>query len=113
MTTPAERFAPVPIEQRAVLGLWRPPELAPTGPSFEIVEGLDAIDDDSDESGPPAADPVAAAGASIAQQPVETLDETLASVNAVEIDPDRAGQRQPRGFAASNSGWDPLGPDAC
>lgn len=32
MATPAERFVPVPIEQRAVLGLWRPPELAPTGP---------------------------------------------------------------------------------
>jgi transposase InsO family protein len=30
MATPAERFVPVPIEQRAVLGLWRPPELAPT-----------------------------------------------------------------------------------
>jgi hypothetical protein len=38
MASPAKRFAPVPVEQRAVLGLWRPPELAPAGPSCEIVK---------------------------------------------------------------------------
>jgi hypothetical protein len=49
MATPAERFRPVPVEQRAVLGLWRPPELAPTGPSCELPADSDSIDDEPDE----------------------------------------------------------------
>jgi hypothetical protein len=66
-----------------VLGLWRPPELALTGPSSEILEGLDAIDDDQPE--PPTADPVPTPGASTAQQPAATHHDTVTS-NAVEID---------------------------
>ncbi len=85
MATPAERFVPVPIEQRAVLGLWRPPELAPTGPRGESVEDLDALDDQPDDPGPPATDPVAAPGASIVEQPVATHGQAL-GIDAVEID---------------------------
>lgn len=29
MQTSAQRFRPVPVKQRAILGLWLPPELAP------------------------------------------------------------------------------------
>jgi Integrase core domain len=74
MATPAERFAPVPVEQRAVLGLWRPPELASasTGPGCESVEDLDFLDDEPDDPGPLAADPVATPGGSIIEQPVAT-----------------------------------------
>lgn len=85
MATPAERFAPVPVEQRAVLGLWRPPELAPTGPGAESPEGPESIDDEPDDPAAPAADPVPAPSASIAQQPVATLDQQVAG-DAVEID---------------------------
>jgi hypothetical protein len=85
MATPAERFAPVPAEQRGLLGLWLPPELTLPGPSLEIPEGLDAIDDDLDESGPPAADPLPAPGTSIAERLVATHDEA-ATIDAVEID---------------------------
>ncbi|MDQ3762452.1 MAG: integrase core domain-containing protein [Actinomycetota bacterium] len=46
IATPAERFTFVPDPQRAVLGLWRPPELAPTGPGAESPEGPESIDDE-------------------------------------------------------------------
>src|SRR5918998_892890 len=85
MATPAERFAPVPVEQRAVLGLWRPPELAPTGPSCEIVDDLDAIDDEPDDPAPTATDPLPAPGASTAQQLAQTHD-PAPDIDAVEID---------------------------
>lgn len=85
MATPAERFTPVPVEQRAVLRLWRPPELAPTGPGTESPEGPESIDDESDEAFTAAADPVPAPSASIAEQPVGNLDEAL-NIEAVEID---------------------------
>jgi hypothetical protein len=78
MATPVERFMPVPVEQRGLLGLWLPPELTLAGPSVEIPEGLDAIDD---ESGPPATAP----RASIAQRLVPTHNEA-ATIDAVEID---------------------------
>ena len=85
MATPAERFAPVPVEQRAVLGLWRPPELAPTSPSCEIVDDLDAIDDEPDDPAPTATDPLPAPGASTAQQLAQTHD-PAPDIDAVEID---------------------------
>jgi hypothetical protein len=85
MATPAERFAPVPVEQRAMLGLWRPPELAAAGPSSQIVEDLDAIDDEPDDPGPPATDLVALPDASTTEQLLGTVDETPA-IDAVEID---------------------------
>jgi transposase InsO family protein len=91
MATPAERFRPVPVEQRAVLGLWRPPELAPTGPSSELPEGSDSIDEEPDEPAEPneplvaAAQGVPATGASTVQQQAETSTEALA-IEAVEID---------------------------
>jgi hypothetical protein len=110
MATPAQRCAPVPTEQRAVLGLWRPPELTPIGPSSETVEDLDAIDDEPDEPGPPAADPVAEPGGSIVEQPVETHGQTL-GIDAVEIDrlvPPAATS----GSAVSSFGWVPRGPGA-
>ena len=77
MITPAERFRPVPVEQRAVLGLWRPPELASTG--------LDPIDDEPDD--PEAvADPALATGAPRTDQPTGTLDKAAVTIDAVEID---------------------------
>ncbi len=85
MATPAERFRPVPVEQRAVLGLWLAPELAPTGPSSEIPECLDPIDDEPDEPVVAAAARVPAIGASTAEQPAGTLDEAVA-VDAGGID---------------------------
>jgi transposase InsO family protein len=88
MATPAERFRPVPVEQRAVLGLWRPPELAPTGPSSDIPEGTNSIDEEPDEPDEPvvaAAQGVPATGASTSQQPAGTSNEALA-IEAVEID---------------------------
>jgi hypothetical protein len=82
MATPAERFRPVPVEQRVVLGLWRPPELAPTDTSSELLEGLDAIDDEpvvtADEGVPETEVPTA-------EQPAGTFNEA-ASSDAVEID---------------------------
>jgi hypothetical protein len=68
-----------------VLGLWRPPELAPTGPSCEIVDDLDAIDDEPDDPAPPATDPLPAPGASTAQQLTQTHD-PAPDIDAVEID---------------------------
>jgi hypothetical protein len=68
-----------------VLGLWLPPELAPTGPSVESPESLDAIDDEPDESVAHAADSVPATDSTTVKQPVSTLGEALA-IDAVEID---------------------------
>jgi len=85
MATPAERFAPVPVEQRGVLGLWRPPELAAAGPSTQLVEDPDSLDDEPDDAGPSATDPVAAPGGSIVDQPVATHSQAL-DIDAVEID---------------------------
>jgi hypothetical protein len=81
MTTPAERFRPIPVEQRAVLGLWRPPELAPTGPGPDSTEPID----DEPKEPVAVADPVPETDASTTQQPVETSTEALA-IEAVEID---------------------------
>jgi hypothetical protein len=81
MATPAERLTPVPDPQRAVLGLWRPPELAPTGPGTENPESPESIDDEPDHPAAPAADPVPAPGASIADQSVGTSTEALAGGN--------------------------------
>jgi transposase InsO family protein len=83
MATPAERFRPMPVEQRAVLGLWRPPELTPTGPALD--QGPDSIDDEPDEPVVAAADGVPATDASTVAQPAGTLDEA-ATIDAVEID---------------------------
>jgi hypothetical protein len=85
MATPAERFIPVPDEQRGVLGLWLPPELAPTGSSVEIPESLDSIDDEPDECLAQAADPIPATDATTGEQPVSAQGEALA-LDAVEID---------------------------
>ncbi|MCA1836690.1 MAG: IS481 family transposase [Actinobacteria bacterium] len=85
MATPAQRFIPVPVEQRGVLGLWLPPELAPTGPSVGNPESLDSIDDEPDESVAHAADSIPATDATTVEQPVRTLGEALA-IDAVEID---------------------------
>jgi hypothetical protein len=70
-------------EQRAVLGLWRPPELAPTGPALD--QGPDSIDDEPDEPIVAAADGVPATDASTVAQPAGILDEAATS-DAVEID---------------------------
>jgi hypothetical protein len=90
MTTRAERFRPIPVEQRAVLGLWRPPELAPTGPSSKLPEGSDSIDEEPDEPIAAAAEVVPVTDASTAQQPAGTSNEALAiealAIDAVEID---------------------------
>ena len=84
MATPAERFRPIPVEQRTVLGLWRPPELAPTGPGPDNPAGPGPIDDEPDE--PEAVtDPVLATGARTTEQPAGTRDEGV-TMDAVEID---------------------------
>jgi hypothetical protein len=85
MATPAERFRPIPVEQRAVLGLWRPPELVPTGTSSKLPEGSDSIDEEPDEPIVAVAEVVPVTDASTAQQPVGTRTEALA-IEAVEID---------------------------
>jgi hypothetical protein len=82
MATPAERFRPVPVEQRAVLGLWRPPELTPTGPGPDNPAGPDPIDDEPEA----VADPVLATGTPRTDQPPGTLDEAAVTIDAVEID---------------------------
>src|SRR5947209_2571032 len=56
MATPAERFTPVPVEQRAVLGLWRPPGRAPTCLGAERSAGLESIDAEPDHPAAAAAD---------------------------------------------------------
>jgi hypothetical protein len=85
MATPAERFRPIPVEQRTVLGLWRPPELAPTGPGPDIPESPESIDDEPDEPLVAAAQGFSATDASTATQPAGTIEETAAG-EAVEID---------------------------
>jgi transposase InsO family protein len=84
MQTPAQRFRPIPVEQRAILGLWLPPELAPTGPGPDTPQGPDSIDDEPNEP-VTAADPVSTTRASTVAQPAGTLDAAV-TINAVEID---------------------------
>ena len=110
MATPAERFTPVPVEQRAVLGLWLPPELIPTGPGPDSPEGPDSIDDEPDDPLTTVADLVSTTGATTVKQSVGTIGEAVA-IDAVEID---------RVVPASGNlavygqqfGWAPSGPDA-
>jgi transposase InsO family protein len=85
MATPAERFTPVPVEQRTILGLWRPPELAPTGPGPDIPESPESIEDEPDEPLVAAARGFSATDASPATQPAGTAEETVAG-EAVETD---------------------------
>jgi hypothetical protein len=110
MATPAERFRPAPVEQRAVLGLWLPPELAPAAPGPISAAPIDDEPGESDEPVVAAADHVRPPSASTAQQQAGTSDEALA-IDAVEID----GSYRPAATsqsAASNSGWAPREPDA-
>jgi hypothetical protein len=107
MATQPSGFAPVPVEQRGVLGLWRAPELASRSPHCEIVEGLDAIDDDP---APPATDPLSAPGTSTAQQLAGIHDQAL-DIDAVEIDRVVPASGN-LGICGQQFGWVQPGPDA-
>jgi hypothetical protein len=81
MQTPAQRFHPVPLEQRAVLGLWLPPELTPTGPGPDSTKPIDDEPDDESLTAA-AAQSVPVTGAT---EPPPPTTEALA-LDAVEID---------------------------
>jgi hypothetical protein len=93
-----------------VLGLWRPPELATTGPGPDSPEDPDSIDDEPDEPLPQAADSIPAPGATAVQQPVATLEEAVA-IDAVEIDRIVPASGN-LGVCGQQFGWVRPGPDA-